>query len=43
VLYMSGYSAGASPHHELPPDAAYIEKPFTADSLGSAIRALLDA
>jgi signal transduction histidine kinase len=43
VLFMSGYAAGASPNHEMPPDAAYIEKPFTADSLGSAIRALLDA
>ena len=39
---MSGYVPGTSPHHELPPDANYIEKPFTANSLGSAIRALLD-
>ena len=35
VLFMSGYAAGASPHHELPADAAFIEKPFTADSLSA--------
>jgi signal transduction histidine kinase len=43
VLFMSGYAAGAAPHHEVPTDAAYIEKPFTADALASAIRTLLDS
>jgi PAS domain S-box-containing protein len=42
VLFMSGYAAGAAPHREFPSDAAYIEKPFTADAMGEAIRALLD-
>jgi CheY-like chemotaxis protein len=42
VLFMSGYAAGAAPHREFPSDAAYIEKPFTADAMGGAIRALLD-
>jgi CheY-like chemotaxis protein len=42
VLFMSGYAAGGPPQHEVPPDAAYIEKPFTADSLAGAIRNLLD-
>jgi two-component system, cell cycle sensor histidine kinase and response regulator CckA len=43
VLFMSGYAAGAAPNHEIPPDAPYIEKPFTADVLAGALRALLDA
>jgi signal transduction histidine kinase/response regulator of citrate/malate metabolism len=43
VLFMSGYAAGAAPHYEVPTDAAYIEKPFTADALASAIRTLLDS
>jgi two-component system cell cycle sensor histidine kinase/response regulator CckA len=42
VLFMSGYAAGVAPQHEIPPGAAYIEKPFTADAMGGAIRALLD-
>jgi signal transduction histidine kinase len=42
VLFMSGYAAGAAPQQEIPGDAAYIEKPFTADALAGAIRALLD-
>jgi signal transduction histidine kinase len=42
VLFMSGYAAGVASHHEVPSDAAYIEKPFTADAMGGAIRALLD-
>jgi hypothetical protein len=39
---MSGYAAGVAPQHEIPADAAYIEKPFTADALAGAIRAILD-
>ena len=42
VLFMSGYGAGVAPRQEVPSDAAYIEKPFTADAMGGAIRALLD-
>jgi len=42
VLFMSGYAAGVVPDREVPCDAAYIEKPFTADTMGGAIRALLD-
>ena len=43
VLFMSGYGVGAAPRQEIPSDAAYIEKPFTADAMGGAIRALLDS
>jgi two-component system, cell cycle sensor histidine kinase and response regulator CckA len=43
VLFMSGYAAGAAPNLEIPAYAAYIEKPFTADALAGALRALLDA
>src|SRR5207237_157769 len=32
VLFMSGYAAGGAPQHEIPAEAAYIEKPFTADA-----------
>jgi signal transduction histidine kinase len=42
VLFMSGYAAGGPPQHEVPSGAAYIEKPFTADALAGALRALLD-
>jgi CheY-like chemotaxis protein len=42
VLFMSGYAAGALPSHEVPPGAAYLEKPFTAEALAAAIRARLD-
>jgi CheY-like chemotaxis protein len=41
VLFMSGYAAGAAAHHEIPGGAAYIEKPFTANAMAGAIRALL--
>lgn len=43
VLFMSGYGQGAPPSHAIPPDAPCIEKPFTADVLAGALRALLDA
>jgi two-component system cell cycle sensor histidine kinase/response regulator CckA len=43
VLFMSGYAAGAAPNYEIPPDTPYLEKPFTADALAGALRALLDA
>ena len=43
VLFMSGYGVGAAPRQEIPSDGAYIEKPFTADAMGGAIRALLDS
>jgi CheY-like chemotaxis protein len=43
VLFMSGYAAGVAPNHEIPADAAYLEKPFTADALAGVVRALLDA
>ena len=43
VLFMSGYGVGAAPRQEIPADAAYIEKPFTADAMGGAIRSLLDS
>jgi signal transduction histidine kinase len=42
ILFMSGYAAGAVPSHEVPPGAAYIEKPFSADALAGAIRSRLD-
>jgi CheY-like chemotaxis protein len=43
VLFMSGYGVGAAPRQEIPSDAAYIEKPFAAEAMGGAIRALLDS
>jgi PAS domain S-box-containing protein len=44
VLYMSGYPGGASDRAgALEPDAAYIEKPFSPDSLAEKIRAVLGA
>jgi two-component system, cell cycle sensor histidine kinase and response regulator CckA len=42
VLYMSGYPGGASDRAgALRPDAPYIEKPFSPDSLVTKIRALM--
>jgi len=43
VLFTTGYTANAIVHHgRLDPDVALISKPFTYDSLGRKIRALLD-
>jgi hypothetical protein len=43
VLYMSGYTDGAIAHHGvLDPNMAYLEKPFTMDTLSSKVRAVLD-
>jgi CheY-like chemotaxis protein len=44
VLFTTGYSANAIVHHgRLDRDVALISKPFTYESLGRKIRALLDA
>ncbi len=43
VLFTTGYTANAIVHHgRLDPDVELISKPFTYDSLGRKIRALLD-
>jgi signal transduction histidine kinase/ActR/RegA family two-component response regulator len=44
VLYTTGYTANAIVHHgRLDPEAELVSKPFTYDSLGRKIRAVLDA
>lgn len=44
VLYMSGYTDDAILHHRvLAPDIAFLQKPFTAKSLASKVRRVLDA
>jgi ActR/RegA family two-component response regulator len=44
VLFMSGYAEDAvASHGVLQPGTALLEKPFTAVSLGTIVRAVLDA
>jgi two-component system, cell cycle sensor histidine kinase and response regulator CckA len=43
VLFMSGYPDDIIAHHGvIDMGAAYLEKPFTADSLGEKVREMLD-
>ena len=43
VIYMSGYTEDAITHHGvLAPGVAFIQKPFTANTLGQKIREVLD-
>ena len=43
VVYMSGYAPGTlAPAAALPPDAAFLPKPFTPAGLAHAVRAALD-
>ena len=43
ALYMSGYSAGSSEHHEIiAPRSAFLPKPFTAEELVRRVRAAID-
>ncbi len=41
VLFMSGYAGGSSPGDTLPANAAYLQKPFPADTLLKRLRELL--
>jgi two-component system cell cycle sensor histidine kinase/response regulator CckA len=43
VLFMSGYSESAIHQDTLDGDIPFIQKPFTADSLGSRIREVLES
>jgi len=44
VLFMSGYTDDAILHHGvLEPGTEFLQKPFTAESLGSKVRHMLDA
>jgi two-component system cell cycle sensor histidine kinase/response regulator CckA len=44
VLYMSGYPGDAVVQHgELPPGSAFLQKPFSPDSLARKVRDVLDA
>jgi CheY-like chemotaxis protein len=43
VLYTSGYAGGAAPRMRLDADAAFLQKPYTAEVLLQTVRDLLDA
>jgi CheY-like chemotaxis protein len=42
ILYCSGYPDSAHLHGLLPPGAAFLEKPFTPDSLTQKVREVLE-
>jgi len=44
VLYMSGYAEDAIVHHgRLDPDTAFLQKPFSPETLSHTVRAVLDS
>jgi two-component SAPR family response regulator len=42
VLFMSGYAEHAVVHRELVAGVAFLQKPFTPDSLARKVREVLD-
>ncbi|MGH9487854.1 MAG: PAS domain S-box protein [Terriglobales bacterium] len=44
VLYVSGYpDQAAARHHQLEPEAGFLQKPFTPEALAAKVRTVLDA
>jgi CheY-like chemotaxis protein len=42
VLFISGYTDHAAMHRHLTPDAAFLQKPFTPETLARKVRSMLD-
>ena len=42
VMFMSGYTNHAVVHRDLTPGSAFLQKPFTPDSLIRKVRSVLD-
>jgi two-component SAPR family response regulator len=42
ILFMSGYTDRAVVHRELTPGTAFVQKPFTPETLARKVRTVLD-